>query len=225
MTNFEKLKKVTKEGEQIAKEKEEIRNNYYNKSISYGDFISQTHFNDEKKQKNDILYNILKNNLYLEIHNRLMSVYRVVYKKYEGKAIGEKRQKEIRQLFENAIANIFQYDESTSYYNRFHLYFNYRIDNDIKIFEISIEKLKYNFSYYLQDDEIKSKYYIDFPNYVEDEEAEAERLMKLLETTEARKEEIEKELDAIKEELSNNFKKNLYDDKISRLNRSLTLNW
>jgi type I restriction-modification system DNA methylase subunit len=154
-----------------------------------------------------------------------MLIYKDVYKKYENKSIGEKRKEEIRKTFENQISDIFNYSNDVVYYNRFFLYFHCKYEGEKILFEVEIEKLSYDFCYYLENDEIKSRYIVEYPQYVENEEEEAERLYNLFNSVVNKKKEIEKELDELKEKLSTNFKKNLYNDKISRTIRNMSFYW
>ena len=225
MTNYKKYEESTKELNKLKEAREEIKNKYYNKQLSYNDCEKALKENEEKQDKLTIKLNVLKNNLLLEVHNKLMIIYKDVYKKYENKSIGEKRQEEIRKTFENQISDIFNYSENIAYYNSFFLYFHCKYDGERTLFEVEIEKLNYNFCYYVENEEIKSRYIIEYPEYVENEEEEAERLYNLFNNVVSRKKEIEKELDELKEQLSSNFKKNLYDDKITRTTRNMTFYW
>lgn len=225
MKNYEKLKEVNKQLSELRGEKEKTRENYYNNMMSQSEYYKIYEAFENKQRLLDIEVNILKNNLVVEVHNELMKIYKEVYKKYENKNIGEKRKDEIQNTLRKAINHIIN-DENEIYYNRFFLYFYviYKRD-EIKCFEISIDKIHYNFTYYLEDDEIKSYYNIELPQYIENIEGEATRLLNLYNEAITKKQDIEKMLDELKNNISSNFIKNLYNDDISKLNRCLTLQW
>lgn len=225
MNNYKKYVEVTKDLIKLNVEREKIKDNYYNKQVSYNDYEKALKENKAIQDKATIKSNIIKNNLLLDVHNSLLAIYKDVYKKYENKQIGEKRLQEIRTTFENQISNIFNYGDDVAYYNRFYLSFHCKYDGERTLFEVEVEKLNYSFTYYVENEEIKSRYIMEYPNYIENEEAEAERLYDLFNNVISRKKEIEKELDELKEQLSTNFKKNLYDDKISRTTRNMTFYW
>lgn len=231
MKTYEKLLKVNEELTKLEQEKEQKKNQYYEKAISYDDyFVAYLTKYEQKKKELIIKTNILKNNLYLEIHNSLLKVYKTIYKKYEDKNIGEKRKQEIEQAFKKQIEELIDYNnESIPYYNKLHLFFNsetkYKEQKEYKVFNIRIEKLKYDYSYYVEDEVIKDYYNYELPNYIENVEEETKRLIEKYNEIEIKKAEIEKQLEKLKKEISNNFKRNLYNDDISKLNRALTLYW
>lgn len=225
MKNYEKLKEINKKLTELRDEKEEVKTKYYDNNITQSEYYKLYEDFEKNQRLLQIEENIRKNNLYVEVHNELMKIYKEVYKKYDNKSIGDKRREEIRQLFIKQIENIINNNDE-SYYTRFYLYFNveYKKD-DLKCFTISIEKIHYDFTYYLIDDEVKSYYNIEIPKYIENVEEEATRLLKLYDEAITKKQEIEKMLDELKSNISSNFTKNLYNEEISKLNRCLTLYW
>jgi len=222
MKDYEKLKQIWSEKELLYKEQENSKKLYYYEKLNYSNYENKCKEIATHQLYLTIKENIIKNNLCVTIHNELMKIYKDIYKKYETKNIGEKRKEEIENTFRKQIENIFNYTNE-EYYNRFYLYFNCSYDKDIKVFNINIDKLKYNYSFYIVDNEIKSRYLFELPNYIENVEEEATRLLNLYNETLAKKEEMQKQLDSIRENLNNNFKKNLYTDNISNIFRHLYL--
>lgn len=225
MTNYEKLKELEKESTTIRNERDYIKQTYSNGRLTHQEFAKLIDEVENKQRFNNIKYNIVKNNLYLDCHNSLMKIYKEVFKKFENKPIGEKRKNEIETIFRKQIENIFNYSEDVPYYNRFYLYFHLKDYTNERVFEISIDKLRYDFAYNLENEEVKNYYNLELPQNIENVEEEATRLLNIYNKAVAKKEEIQKELEEVKEEIDNNFKRNLYSDEISRLNRILTLHW
>lgn len=226
MKNYEKLKEINKKLIKLRDEKEDVKKSYYDNVITQKEYYKKYEDYEINKRLLEIEENIVKNNLYVEVHTELMKIYKEVFKKYENKNIGEKRKEEIQNTLREAIKNIIDYDDNIPSYNRFYLYFNVNYKKDeLKCFTITIDKIHYDFTYYLEDDEVKSYYNVEIPKYVENVEEEAKRLLKIYDDTKYKKEEIEKVLDELKSNLSKNFIKNLYNDEISKLNRILTLYW
>jgi len=226
MKDYEKLKLTNEKERKLIAEREAIKDQYYDKNITSDEFKEKISEIDKRIKITQITSNILKNNLYVVVHNELMKIYKEVYKKYESKNIGDKRKKEIEEIFKKQIESIFNYTDEPSY-NRFYLYFQPTSEwnSDKRYFRISIDKLKYDFEFSIENDEVKSKYNITIPTYVENVEEEAKRLYNIYNDTLKKKEEIQKQLDEIKENLSSNFERNLYNDEISKLTRNLTLYW
>lgn len=228
MNNYKLLKEIEENTKQLQKEKEALKEKHFNDYSNYRDYMEKLTTIDNKLQYEDIKYNIVKNNLYLDAHNKLMQVYKSIYTKYENKNIGDKRKEEIRELLNKQLEEVFAYTENEPYWNRFLLYFHIETDftGQKRYFNITIDKLKYDFTYYVENEEIKTKYnYVEKMQYIDNIEEEAKRLQKLYNETLTKKEEIEKELENIKKEISDNFKKNLHTEDISRLTRKLTLQW
>lgn len=225
MKNYEKLKEINKKLTELKDEKQKTKENYYNNIITQSEYYKNYEDFEKNQRLLEIELNIIKNNLVVEVHNELMKIYKEAYKKYENKNIGDKRREEIQNKFREVVKDIIQ-DEDEAPYNRFYLYFNVVYKSSIeKCFEISIEKIHYNFTYYLENDNIKSYYNIVIPNYIENVEQEATRLLNIYNEAITKKEGIEKMLDELKSNISSNFTKNLYNDEISKLNRCLTLYW
>lgn len=226
MRDYEKLRTTYEKERKLQEEREKIKIQYYDNNITSEQFKEKISEIDNQIKINDITSNILKNNLYVLVHNELMKIYKEVYKKYESKNIGDKRKQEIEEIFKKQIENIFNYTDEP-YYNRFYLYFQTTTEwrSDKRYFKISIDKLKYDFEFSIENEEVKSKYNITIPTYVENVEEEAERLYNIYNYTLKKKEEIEKQIDGLKSYLSSNFERNLYNEDISKLTRCLTLYW
>lgn len=226
MKDYEKLKSIYEKESKLQGERERIKNQYYDKKITSEQFREKIVEIDKQIKILDITSNILKNNLYVIVHNELIKIYKEVYKKYESKNIGEKRKKEIEEIFRKQIENIFNYT-TEEYYNRFYLYFQTTTEwnSDKRYFKVSIDKLKYDYEYSIEDEEVKSKYNITIPSYVVNVEEEAERLYNIYDYTLKKKEEIEKQLKELKENLTSNFERNLYNEDIAKITRNLTLYW
>lgn len=226
MKDYEKLRTTYEKERKLQEERERIKNQYYDNNITSEQFREKIAEIDKQLKLLNITINVLKNNLYVLVHNELMKIYKEVYKKYESKNIGDKRKQEIQEIFKKQIENIFNYTDEP-YYNRFYLYFQITTEwrSDKRHFKISIDELKYDFEFSIEDEEVKSTYNITIPTYVENVEEEAERLYNIYNYTLKKKEEIEKQLDGLKAYLSSNFERNLYNEDIAKLTRCLTLYW
>ena len=187
MTNYEKLKELEKESSTIRIERDNIKQEYSNGRLAHQEFAKLIAEVENKQRFNDIKINIIKNNLYLDCHNSLMKIYKEVFKKFEGKPIGEKRKNEIETAFRKQIENIFNYTEDVPYYNRYYLHFNLKDYTSERVFEISIDKLSYDFAYNLENEEVKSYYNLELPQYVENVEEEATRLLNIYNKAVAKK--------------------------------------
>ena len=226
MRNIEKLEEINYTLKRLYEEKEEEKRRYYNDEITKKEYYKIYEDFEKNQRYLEIEANIIKNNLFLEVHNTLLQIYKDIYKKYENKNIGEKRKEEIQNTLRKATENIINYNENIPCYNRIFLYFNVNYKNyNLKCFTITIDEIHYDFTYYLEGEEVKSYYNIEIPNYVENVEEEATRLLKIYEDTQIKKQEIKKVLNELKDNITKNFIKNLYSDEISKLNRVLTLYW
>lgn len=226
MKNYNELKAVQEELRKNHEAKETITNNYNNMIITCEQFLKAYEINQQEDLRLTFKQNIIKNNLFLEVHNKLLEIYKEVFQKYENKNIGEKRKEEIRGIFKNQLKDVINFEEK-EYYSRFWLSFTFEIKycND-KVFTISIEKIKYDFSYYVDNKgDLKALYNYEFPKYIENVEEEAKRLVSLYNEAIEKQEKYKKELDEYSNYIYSNFPKNLYNDDISRLRRTLSLNW
>lgn len=226
MKDYEKLRSTYEKERKLQEERARIKNQYYEKNITSEEFKEKIAEIDKQIKISQITGNILKNNLYALVHHELMKIYKEVYKKYESKNIGDKRKKEIEEIFRKQIEHIFNYIDEP-YYCRFYLYFKITTDwkSDKRYFLITIDNLKYDFEFSIEDDEVKSKYNIEIPAYYENVEEEAERLYNVYDYTLKKKAEIEKQLDILKQNLTSNFERNLYNEEIAKITRNLTLYW
>ena len=227
MKNYEDLKAVTKELRKNYESKEIAKNNYNDNIISYQQYMKFYELNKQEDLKLTIKQNIIKNNLFLEVHNKLMKIYKDVFQKYINKNIGEARKEEIRKIFINQLKDVINFeDNDCQYYNRFYLSFHAgQGRNKERTFNISIDKLKYDFTYCLENEEVKAYYNYEFPKYVENVEEETERLANLYNEAIEKQEKYQKELEELSDYIYSNFPKNLYTEDISILRRRLSLNW
>ena len=79
MKDYEKLRTTYEKERKLQEERERIKNQYYDNNITSEQFREKIAEIDKQLKLLNITINVLKNNLYVLVHNELMKIYKEVY--------------------------------------------------------------------------------------------------------------------------------------------------